>query len=267
MWGMMPCILSLFVSKSDAKEIRGAVQWLVAVYEDYRNRVVNRTVGYKAFLEENIVRLSMPVFLEEGASYNDLLQESIDRDKVKHILENRKFTEGHFVSDSFEEADAIRMIAEYNAIGIEEADISAKCLAPLSDYPDEVKEGLATVFRKYKLLCPDISYSELVALLTTGNPVRQYSIPPLTKNHDVGLVIFILFSAGALSRNWASVICEHGKLYTSSGTRMKRKNISAAMHRFDGCKFAFLDERYRDIANDVISVLSVVPGAKKSLGL
>lgn len=115
---LLSCLLSLFASKDDAMEIHGAAQWLVKAYEDYRNRVINHKIGYKAFMEEYHARLTMPIFLEESCSYGDLLQEVTDRNKVKHILINRKFTEENFATDSFEEVDAIRMIAKYNAIGI-----------------------------------------------------------------------------------------------------------------------------------------------------
>lgn len=122
--------LSLCVFEG-CKEVHGAVQWLLKAYEDYRNRVSNRKMGYKAFLEENLVKLSMPIILDESSTYADLQQEVIDRDKVKHILENRKFTEEHFNTETFEEANAIRMISIYNAIGVEETVIKTKGILPL----------------------------------------------------------------------------------------------------------------------------------------
>lgn len=36
-------------------------------------------------MEEYHARLTMPIFLEESSSYDDLLQEVTDRNKVMHI--------------------------------------------------------------------------------------------------------------------------------------------------------------------------------------
>ena len=261
----MPCLLSLFASKDDAMEIHGAVQWLIKAYEDYRNRVINQRMSYKAFMEENHVRLNMPIFLEEDASYNDLLQEATDRDKVKHILENRKFTEENFACDSFGEADAIKMIAKYNSIGSNIPTSVSEKISPLAEYPQEAKEALAKVFRKHKLLCPDISSEDLVALLSTGIPSCKYMIPPYTRNCDLGLVLNILVSVGALPRNWCSIICTHGMLLTAKCVGIQRKNLCATVHKFDGYKSYSLHDRQKDIEHDTILALSSVPNVLKHL--
>lgn len=261
----MSCLLSLFTSHDDEMEIHGAVQWLIKAYEDYRNRVINKMVGYKAFMEENFVRLNMPIFLNEDASYSDLLQEATDRDKVKHILENRKFTEDNFSRNTFEEADAIRMIAKYNSIGTKEPTNTSEEISPIAEFPQEVKETLAKVFCKHKLLYPDISSGDLVALLTTGIPSCKYMIPPFTKNCDLGLVLNILVAAGALPRNWCSIISEHGMLLTSKCVGIQRKNLSATVHRFDDYKSFSLNDRQRIIEYDTLKALSSVPNALKHL--
>ena len=262
---LLSCLLSLFASKDDAMEIHGAAQWLVKAYEDYHNRVINHKIGYKAFMEEYHARLTMPIFLEESCSYGDLLQEVTDRNKVKHILINRKFTEENFATDSFEEVDAIRMIAKYNAIGIKkEVSISNEFL-PLVDYPQEAKDGLSEVFRKYKLLSPDIPTEDLILLLTTGRPSCKYMISACARNVDVGLVINMLSTAGALGRKWSTVICSPGMLLSTSGMKMQAKNLSAAMHRFDGFKLTHLNERQKGIVRDVIKALQGVPNAIKRL--
>lgn len=246
-------------------EVHGAVQWLIKAYEDYRNRVFNRQMSYKAFLEENLVKLSMPIILDESATYYDLQQEAIDRDKVKHILENRKFTETHFVTDIFEEADAIRMIGMYNVLGINtSSDVHEECL-PLSSYPTKAKEELAKVFRDHKLLCPDISAQDLIYLLSTGMPSCKYMIPPYTRNRDFGLVLNILVSAGAMTRKWSSTICKSGMLLTSTGAKMQDKNLSAAMHWFDDYKTISLDEKQKAIERDVMKVLSNLPNVIRRL--
>lgn len=246
-------------------EVHGAVQWLMEAYTDYRHRVFNNQIGYKAFFEENLVRLSMPIFIDEDTSYSDLLQEATDRDKVKHILENRKFTEDNFATDTFEEADAIKMIAKYNAIGTKAIDILHEEVLPIAKYPEEAKEGIAAVFRKHKLLCPDITSQDLLALLTTGRPSCQYMIPPFSRNGDLGLVINILSQAGALTRNWSSIICNNGMLRTSTGAKMESKNLSAAMHKFDGVIFGQFDDKQREIHRDILRVLATVPCAVKNL--
>lgn len=246
-------------------EIRGAVQWLIKAYEDYRSRVINNTIGYKAFMEEYHVRLNMPVFLDEGASYSDLLKEMTDRDKVKHILENRKFTEDNFSSETFTEGDAFKMIAKYNAIGTREIVGRPDGIQPIAEYPQEAMEGLAAVFQKYKLLCPDINANDLMLLLTTGKPSCKYMIPPLTRNGDLGLVLNILATAKALSLKWSSIICSSGMLQTSSGATMTGKNLSAAMHKFDGHQTKYLDDLQRKIRQDVLKALSCVPNAIKNL--
>ena len=79
MQDFQPCLLSLFAFSKDAREVHGAVQWLLKAYEDYRNRVSNRKMGYKAFLVENLVKLSMTIILDESSYYADLQQEVIDR--------------------------------------------------------------------------------------------------------------------------------------------------------------------------------------------
>ena len=246
-------------------EIRGAVQWLIKAHEDYRHRVINNTIGYKAFMEEYHVRLSMPIFLDEESTYRDLLKEMTDRDKVKHILENRKFTEDNFSTDTFEESAAIKMIAKYNAIGTKEIASRPDGIQPISEYPEEAMEKLAAVFCKYKLLCPDINAYDLRLLLTTGKPSCNYMIPPLTRNVDLGLVLNILATAKALTRNWSSTICSSGMLLASSGVRMKEKNLSAAMHKFDGHQTRHLDEHQRQIEQDVFKALACVPNAIRNL--
>ena len=261
----MSCLLSLFASKDDAMEVHGAVQWLMEAHEDYRNRVANHIISYKVFLEENLVKLGMPVFLNEDASYNDLLQEAIDRDKVKHILENKKLTESFFKSRTFRETDAIRMIAKYNTMGIEnEGELSWQS-DNLSAYPDKVKDGLARIFRKYHLLTPDITSEELVALLTTGDTLYQYTVPPHARNVDFGLVINILIAAGALKRKWPSIICGKGNLRTVNGQKMTPKNLGAAVHQFDDYKRIYLNERKQKIERDVLKVLADVPKAINNL--
>lgn len=222
-------------------------------------------MGYKAFLEENLVMLNMPIFLEESASYYDLQQEAIDRDKVKHILENRKFTEDNFASDTFEEADAIKMICKYNAIGINETFIVHDELLPFDDYPQTAKDGLAEVFRRHKLLCPDISTEDFVLLLTTGKPSCKYVIPPYTTNRDVGIVFNILVAAGALKNRWAATICKSGMLFTSTGIKMNGKNLSAAVHWFDNYKLNYLSDKQKKIERDVMKVLANVPSAARHL--
>lgn len=265
MWGVISYLLSLFASSDDAMEIHGAVQWLFEAYKDYRNRVKNNIVGYKAFMEEFHVRLNMPIFLDERASYSDLLKEMTDRDKVKHILENRKFTEDNFSTDTFKESDAIKMIAKYNAIGTREIARRPNGIQPISEYPQEAMENLAAVFCKHKLLCPDINANDLRLLLTTGKPSCNYMIPPLTRNGDLGLVLNILGKAQALSRKWSSIICSSGMLLTSSGNRMKENNLSAAMHKYDGYQTRHLDELQRRIEQDVFKALACVPNAIKNL--
>lgn len=262
---VISCLLSLFASVDDAMEVRGAVQWLIKAHEDYRNRVINNLIGYKAFMEEFHVRLGMPAFFEAGVTYSDLLQEMTDRDKVKHILENRKFTEDSFKNPVFEETDAIKMIAKYNAIGTKEVAHVLEENLPLADYPQDVKNGLAKVLNKYQLLSPAITPEDLVLLLTTGTPSGKYMIPPYSRNVDLGLVINILVSAGALVRKWCSIITKSGMLLSSSGEKMQRRNISAAVHKFDGYKRIYLDDKQRDIEYDVLRVLSVVPSAMKNL--
>ena len=261
----MSCLLSLFASKDDAMEVHGAVQWLMEAHKDYRNRVVNRIISYKVFHEENLVKLGMPVILDEDASYNDLLQEAIDRDKVKHILGNRKFAEGYFTSETFSESDAIRMIAKYNAMGIEDKGGLPWQSDYLSVYPEKVKDGLARIFCEYHLLTPTISTEELVALLTTGDTLRQYSIPPTARNVDLGLVIYILVAAGALASRWPSIICCKGNLRTVKGHKMQTRNLSAAVHRFDDYKRIYLDDRQKKIERDVLNVLADVPKAINKL--
>lgn len=246
-------------------EIHGAVQWLISAYEDYRNRVANRTIGYKAFLEENLVKLSMPVILREDTSYSDLLQETIDRDKVKHILEDKKFTESFFCLQIFEEADAIRMIAKYNMIGMEDSTELSCRVVPLSDYPSKVKNELAEVFNKHALLSPSITPKDLEALLTTGNPSCKYTIPPYAKNVDIGIILNILLRAGALTRNWSSIICGKGNLLASSGVPMQSKNLSAATHQFDSYEIISISQKQMQIAHDVKTVLSALPNVIKNL--
>lgn len=246
-------------------EAHGAVQWLILAYNDYRNRVFNRKMGYKAFLEENMVKLSMPIILDEKATYYDLEQEAIDRDKVKHILENRRFTEENFAVDSFAEAEAIKMICKYNTIGVNETVIRAVEVPAIVNYPQSAKDGLAKLFLKYKLLSPDITTEDLILLLSTGVPSCQYMIPPFTRNVDIGLVLNILATVGALSRNWSSIICNSGMLLTSSGSKMQAKNLSAAMHKYDGYKVAYLDDRQKTIERDVKKILADVPSAVSQL--
>lgn len=246
-------------------EVHGAVHWLIKAYNDYRNRVFNRQMGYKAFLEENLVMLNMPIFLEESASYYDFQQEAIDRDKVKHILENRRFTEDNFASDTFEEADAIKMICKYNAIGINETVIIHDELLPFDDYPQVAKDGIAEVFRRHKLLCPDISTEDLVLLLTTGEPSCKYVIPPYATNRDIGVVFNILVTAGALKNRWATTICKSGMLLTSNGIKMNRKNLSAAVHWFDDYKLNYLSDKQKKVERDVMKVLANVPSAVRRL--
>ena len=259
------CLLSLFACQDDAMEVHGAVQWLMKAYEDYRNRVVNKRIGYKAFMEEFHVRLSMPIFLGDDATYSDLLQEATDRDKVKHILENKKFTEDNFTSLSFQEADAIKMIVKYNAIGTKDVTNVPCEVVPFSDYPSKAKKGIADVIRKHKLLSPSITTEDLELLLCTGNPSCQYMIPPYSKNKDLGLVINILIEAGALTRHWASIICKYGMLLTSNGSEMQRKNINAAVHSHDNYKSIYLDDKQREIEYDIMKVLAQVPSAVKNL--
>lgn len=259
--------LSLFVSVDDAMEVHGAEQWLIKAYEDYRNRVINNQIGYKAYMEEFHVRLSMPIFFNDRVSFHELLKEATDRDKVKHILENRKFTEKHFSSPVFDESDAIKMIANYNAIGIKAIPNVLNERPPIMDYPQKVKEGLAHVVNKYQMLIPDISSEDLTLLLSTGTPSRKYMIPPYSRNVDLGLFIHILFSVGALNRTWSSTISKPEMLLTSSGKKMQRGNISAAVHRFDGYKLNHLDYRQRDIVQDVLPVLSSMPNLVQKLKL
>lgn len=265
MQGGTPCLLSLFASKEDAMEVHGAVQWLRKAYEDYRHRVINSSISYKVFVEEFLVRLTMPIFLDEGATYSDLLQEATDRDKVKHILENRKFTEDNFCQNSFEEDDAVRMIDKYNATGTKEVASPHEKFQPFADYSEEAKERLAKVFNKHRLLCPDISSDDLISLLTTGEASCIYKIPPYSRNRDLGFVINILLSAGSLPRNWCATICKHGMLLTAAGEQMQYKNLSNTVHRFDGYKYAHLDDKLKEIQRDVFEVLKSVPSAVRNL--
>ena len=201
----------------------------------------------------------MPIFLKEDATYDDFLQEAIDRDKVKHILENRKFTEDCFATETFEETDAIRMIAKYNAIGIKETVSYSSRFLSLCDYPLEAKQKLSVLFRKYKLLCPDINSEDLILLLTTGMPSCKYMIPACTRNVDLGLVLNMLSSVGAFGRNWSSAICSPGMLLTASGIKMQGKNLSAAVHKFDNYKLAQLDSKQKEIERDVKRILEGIP--------
>ena len=255
------------MSSSEAQAVHGAVEWLIKAYLDYRDRVINREIGYKAFMEENHVKLSMPIFLKEDASYDDFLQEAIDRDKVKHILENRKFTEEYFAVSSFEEEDAVKMIARYNAIGIENKKKGNphEEILPIKDYPQTAIDRLAAVFRKHKLLCPDITSDDLILLLTTGNPSCKYMIPPYSNNRDLGFVLYLLVAAGSLSRFWSADICLAGMLLTSSGEKMTRKNLSAAVHSFDNYLSNQLNDKRRIIEQDVLAVLKNIPSAMRNL--
>ena len=248
-------------------EVHGAVQWLIKAYEDYRHRVTKHSISYKVFVEEFLVRLNMPIFLDEGASYNDLLLEATDRDKVKHILENRKFTEENFANPTFGEADADSMIAEYNVIGMKKGVngfINDELIA-VTDYPDEVKEGLAKVFQNDQLLTPSITTENLMLLLDTGKPTCRYMVPPYSRNGDLGLVVHILVQAGALSRAWSSKICGKGMLHTAAGIKMQAKNLSASVHRFDRRRIQSLDDREKDIFYATMEVLKKVPSAQKNL--
>ena len=264
MQDFQPCLLSLFAFSKDAREVHGAVQWLLKAYEDYRNRVSNRKMGYKAFLEENLVKLSMPIILDESSTYADLQQEVIDRDKVKHILENRKFTEEHFNTETFEEANAIRMISIYNAIGVEETVIKTKGILPIADYPQKAKAELAEVFRNHVLLCPALSAEDLVRLLTNGDPACKYMVPPCATNRDLGFVLHLLIQAGAIKSNrWSSIVCKYGMLLTTTGLKMQSKNLNAARSYFIDYKQAFLSEKQRSIEQEIMKVLSGVPNAIK----
>lgn len=263
----MSCLLSLFASKCDAMEVHGAVQWLIKAYDDYRHRVINHSISYKVFVEEYLVRLNMPIFLDEGATYNDLLQEATDRDKVKHILENRKFTEEHFTNLTFGEADADSMIAEYNVIGTKKGTnvYLSEELSPISSYPDEAMEGLAKVFQDYQLLSPAISAEDLLLLLESGKPSRRYTIPPYSRNGDLGLVLHILVQAAALSRGWSARICSEGMLLTAAGIKMQAKNLNAAEHRFDRRMLHSLDDREKEIYHATLGVLKKVQSAQINL--
>ena len=254
-------LLSLLASKEEASEVHGAVQWLLKAYEDYRNRVANNRIGYKAFKEEFHVRLRMPISLDEDATYSDLLQEATDRDKVKHILEVRKFTEEYFRSPVFEEADAIKMIVAYNCIGTKDKENLSDGILPITNYPQEAVNGLVEIIHKHKLLTPAITAEDFVLLLTTGRPTCKYMIPPYTYNVDFGLVLYMLLTAGALASNWCSVICKPGMLITRNGTKMMRKNLSAIVHTHDGYKRFQLSEKQKEIETDVLRVLSEVPSA------
>lgn len=217
-------------------------------------------MGYKAFLEENLVKLSMPIILDESATYSDLQQEAIDRDKVKHILENRKFTEDNFATECFEEADAIRMICKYNAIGIVDDVIFQEDTFPIVGYSQRVKNELANVFQKHKLLRPNISANDLVLLLTTGQPSCKYMVPPYTTNRDLGLVLYLLLTVNAIKRNkWAAIICGSGMLLTSSGAKMQSKNLNASMNHFSNYKRTALSDKQKEIEDDVLKALSEVP--------
>lgn len=247
-------------------EVHGAVQWLTKAYEDYRHRVINHSISYKVFVEEFLVRLNMPIFLDEGATYDDLLKEATERDKVKHILENRKFTEEYFASSTFEESDADGMIAKYNAIGVRGSNgYLCENLLPLSSYSDEAKEEIAKVFLDFQLLSPAITSEDLNLLLDTDKPSCKYTIPPYSRNGDLGLVINLLIQAGALSRGWASRICSGGMLFTAAGIKMQAKNLNAAVHRFDRRTFNSLDAREADIYHATIRVLKKVPSAQINL--
>lgn len=132
-------------------------------------------------------------------------------------------------------------------------------------YPQEVKEGLANVLNKHQLLIPNISSEDLTLLLSTGNPSCKYMIPPCSRNVDLGLVINILLSVGALNRTWSSTISKSGMLLTSSGEKMQRRNISAAVHKYDDYKLNYLDERQKEIVKEVLKVLSSMPDLVKKI--
>jgi hypothetical protein len=118
---------------------------------------------------------------------------------------------------------------------------------------------------KHKLLSPDISADDLILLLTTGKPSYPYTIPTFTRNRDIGLVLNILVSAGALTRKWPSTICKHGMLLTSSGDKMTSKNLSASVHKFDNYVRYELDDKQKKIERDVVKVLSGLPNQMKNL--
>ena len=90
-------------------------------------------------------------------------------------------------------------------------------------------------------------------------------IPPYSSNRDLGFVLYLLVSAGSLSRFWSADICLAGMLLTSSGEKMTRKNLSAAVHSFDNYLSNQLNDKRRIIEQDVLAVLKNIPSAMRNL--
>lgn len=90
-------------------------------------------------------------------------------------------------------------------------------------------------------------------------------ISACASNVDVGLVINMLTTAGALGRKWSTIICSPGMLLSTSGMKLQAKNLSAAMYRFDGFQLTHLSEKQKGIVRDVIKALQSVPNAVKIL--